>query len=70
MKDAVGNDLAIGDKVVYLDSYARQLKVGHVKGFTPKMVVVGYQRHRNIYDKETELVDDFIHRYPEIVAKV
>lgn len=39
MKDATGKDLKIGDRVVFADVYS-DLKVGEVKRFTPRFVVI------------------------------
>lgn len=68
MKDSIGNELAIGDKVVFLAPHYRTLKSGHVKGFTTKMVVIEYMYER-LYPNR-EWVPEIIHRLPEIVAKV
>lgn len=40
MRDAVGNDLVVGDKVVTMMLQYRDLVVGTVIGFTAKMVKV------------------------------
>jgi hypothetical protein len=41
-KDFEGTDLVVGDSVVYIDTYTRQLKRGVVVGFTKQNVVVEY----------------------------
>lgn len=40
-KDARGKPLEIGDSVVYSGGMYKQLKVGIVIGFTPKLIRVG-----------------------------
>lgn len=49
MKDAVGNDLHIGDRVVMTDSHYKELLHGKVVGFTPKMIRVEVVSERRAY---------------------
>jgi hypothetical protein len=41
MKDFLGKELQIGDKVVYTSYEGSSLSVGEVTGFTPKMIRIG-----------------------------
>ena len=41
MKDLVGQELAVGDRVVYADSHYSSISVGIIEKLTPKSVRVG-----------------------------
>lgn len=40
-KDMLGNELRVGDRVVYIEPYYHELKVGEITGFTPCNVRIG-----------------------------
>ena len=56
MKDFVGNELHIGDKIVYCRSFRHgiDMRKTEVIGFTPKMVKI--PNHRTYIDAEYECV--------------
>lgn len=56
MKDFVGNELHIGDKIVYVRSFhhGKEMRMTEVIGFTPKMVKV--PNHYTYLDAEYECV--------------
>lgn len=56
MKDFVGNELHVGDKIVYVRSFhhGKEMRRTEVIGFTPKMVKI--PNHYKCIDKEYECV--------------
>lgn len=56
MKDRLGQDLNINDKVVYAMSHYACLYIGYVDAFTPKKVYVRTHRDPS-YSKPRDLVE-------------
>lgn len=54
-KDRLGNDLAVGDRVVWCDSRYADLKVGFVTGFTPKRIKVWGERNSQLGEIKTSV---------------
>ena len=54
MKDAVGNELKIGDRVVMTDSHYKELLHGKITGFAPKTARVNVTAGRSGYGQGQE----------------
>jgi hypothetical protein len=56
-KDFFGQELAIGDEVVFCSQGYRQMKIGRIEKFTPKRVTVRYSEHQwGTYTTVTEFL--------------
>lgn len=66
MKDIVGQELAVDDKIVLIpqNGYTSELSVGVIVGFTPQKVKVRLTSKAWVYSDDTCL------KFPEQVAKV
>lgn len=66
MKDVIGTELNIGDKVVLIpqNGYTSSLSVGIITGFTPQKVKITLTNKAWTYSSDTCL------KYPEQCAKV
>lgn len=53
MKDCIGNELKIGDKIVAADMRYADLLIGEIVGFTPKKARISYVRS-SWQDERTE----------------
>lgn len=47
MKDILGNDLAVGDKVVFGTAQSMHLMVGTIKKIHPKTVMISHEEYKN-----------------------
>ena len=60
MKDCVGKELCIGDKVVCSDMRYADLLIGEIVGFTPKKARVLYVRSEYLdYGKKEQLKETY-----------
>lgn len=44
MKDFLGQEIKIGDEVIFIEKDYRNLKIGRIKSASDKMLVVEYER--------------------------
>ena len=61
MKDIVGKRLSIGDEVAFIRASSKELKLGIVEKFCPKMVTIRYgtgeSSFKNVYPDQTCLIN-------------
>lgn len=61
MKDFIGNELEIGDKVAYILKGYRELRIGYVVGFTNQKIRIG---------TSPDHVQSFKLQYSEQIVKI
>lgn len=65
MLDKLGNELKIGDEVIFIAPGYRMLVVGKITSFTPKMLKIEYINDWNYTSKQMTL-----HQTPDQVIKL
>lgn len=65
-KDFLGNDIQVGDQVIYAQLHYRSLKIGTITKITPKMVFIQTDTDKN-YDWTIikQFHDQVIKHYPK-----
>ena len=55
-KDFIGNELAVGDEIVFMTISYRDLRKGKIIKITPKMVIIDYGCRKTIKQNHDQVV--------------